>query len=242
MSDSIERISPEYLKTQEEMHTGFHKGMQYGSISYVLWDILIKPIVEKTNAKSVFDYGCGKQYLREYFEDMGIEYTGYDPAIEKYSTLDLSKQYDLVISIDVMEHVEVEYQETILEDMSKLSKGFILITISPCWAKKVLSDGRNAHICQAGPSYWLPKICKYSEPIHLANCLEDIPGFYVLSRKKIKKPIINQMGTTWNGSFKETEFQAKKIGVPIQTPLPADDTCQLEWAKINAPEMFQQNN
>ena len=230
MSDSIERISPEYLKTQEEMHTGFHKGMQYGSISYVLWDILIKPIVEKTNAKSVFDYGCGKQYLREYFEDMGIEYTGYDPAIEKYSTLDLSKQYDLVISIDVMEHVEVEYQETILEDMAKLSKGFHSNNNFSMLGKKVLSDGRNAHICQAGPSYWLPKICKYSEPIHLANCLEDIPGFYVLSRKK-KKPIINQMGTTWNGSFEETNSRAKKNWCSDKDTLPTDDTSQLEWAK-----------
>ena len=49
------------------------------------------------------------------------------------------------------------------------------------------------------------------------------------------------MGTTWNGSFEETNSRAKKIGVPIKTPLPTDDTSQLEWAKINAPEMLEQN-
>ena len=51
------------------------------------------------------------------------------------------------------------------ERLKSFLSSIVLLTISPAEAKKVLSDGRNAHICQAGPSYWLPKICKYFEPI-----------------------------------------------------------------------------
>ena len=213
MSDSTERISPEYLKTQEAMHTGLHKTMQYGSIAHTIFSRVIEPIVHDTKAKSVFDYGCGKQFLKKPLEKMGVEYAGYDPAIKKYSTLDLSKKYDMVICVDVMEHVEEEYHDIVLEDISKLSKKYVLLSICPVEAKKVLTDGRNAHICIAGPSYWLPKICKYFEPIQVANCVEGLAGFYVMCRKKKQTPIINQIGTKWDGSFEKTHAGLKRIGL-----------------------------
>ena len=213
MKLSDERISSEYLKTQEEMHIGLHKNMQYGSIAHTIFPRVIEPMVLDFGSKSVFDYGCGKQYLKEPLEKMGVEYTGYDPAIKKYSTLDLSKKHDMVICVDVMEHVEEEYHDIVLEDISKLAGKFVLFTICPIEAKKVLSDGRNAHICIAGPSYWLPKICKYFEPIQVANCIDGIAGFYVMCRTKKMTPIINQMGTTWDGSFEQTSNGLRKAGL-----------------------------
>lgn len=235
MKPSDQRISPEYLKTQEEMHNGLHKTMQYGSIAHTIFPRVIEPIVRTSKSKSVFDYGCGKQYLKKPFQNMGIEYGGYDPAIEKYSTLDLSKQYDMVVCIDVMEHVEIEYQDIVLEDISKIAKEYILLTITPIEAKKVLSDGRNAHICIAGPSYWLPKICKYFEPIQMANCMEGAAGFYVMCRKKIKEPVFNKIGTKWNGSFEETNAAIKSGGGSVRIPI--TDPKQIEFAKKNYPEL-----
>lgn len=237
MKLSDERISPEYLKTQEEMHTGLHKTMQYGSIAYTLFSAVIEPMVRNSKSKSVFDYGCGKQYLRKLFEDMGIEYGGYDPAIKKYSTLDLSKQYDMVVCIDVMEHVEVKYHDIVLQDIAKLAKEYILLTISPAEAKKVLSDGRNAHICQAGPSYWLPKICKYFEPIQMANCIDGVAGFYVMCRRNKKNAVINQMGTSWDGSFEETTNAIAKRGLPGGVPI--TDPKQVEYARKNYPGLLK---
>lgn len=212
MKPSEERISPEYLKTQEEMHIGLHKTMQYGSIAHTIFPRVVEPMVRSSKSKSVFDYGCGKQYLKEPLEKMGVEYTGYDPAIKKYSTLDLSKKHDMVICVDVMEHVEEEYHDIVLEDISKLAGKFVLFTICPIEAKKVLSDGRNAHICIAGPSYWLEKICKYFEPVQLANCVEGLAGFYIMCRSKKKVPIINQIGTKWDGSFENTAEKILRSG------------------------------
>lgn len=219
MKLSDKRISPEYLKTQEEMHIGLHKNMQYGSIAYTIFPKVIGPMVMRTQAKSVFDYGCGKQYLKEPLEKIGVKYSGYDPAVKKYSTLDISKKHDMVICVDVMEHVEEEYHDIVLNDIATLSKKFALFTICPVQAKKVLSDGRNAHICIAGPSYWLPKICKYFEPVQMANCIEGVSGFYVLCSVKKKTPVINKMGTDWNGSFKKTNAQLKNAGLDRNLPL-----------------------
>lgn len=213
MKPSEERISPEYLKIQEEMHIGLHKTMQYGSIATTIFPRLVKPMVRETGSKSVFDYGCGKQFLKEPLEKMGVEYAGYDPAVKKYSTLDLSRKYDMVICIDVMEHVEEEYHDIVLEDISNLAQEFVLITICPIEAKKVLSDGRNAHICIAGPSYWLPKICKYFEPLQVANIMDGLAGFYVMCRRKKQTPVINKMGTKWDGSFEKTTKRLIKSGV-----------------------------
>ena len=213
MKPSEERISPEYLKTQEEMHIGLHKTMQYGSIATTIFPRLIEPIVRTSESKSVFDYGCGKQFLKEPIEKMGVEYAGYDPAVKKYSTLDLSKKYDMVMCIDVMEHVEEQYHDIVLQDIAKLSKKYVLLTITPIEAKKVLSDGRNAHICIAGPSYWLPKICKYFEPVQVANIIDGVAGFYVMCRRKKKNPVFNKIGTNWNGDFGPTKKKLKKAGV-----------------------------
>lgn len=213
MKPSEERISPEYLKTQEEMHIGLHKTMQYGSIAHTIFPRLIEPMVRTSKSKSVFDYGCGKQFLKKPLEEMGVEYAGYDPAIKKYSTLNLSKQYDMVLCVDVMEHVEEEYHDIVLQDIAKLAKEYVLLTITPTEAKKVLSDGRNAHICIAGPSYWLPKICKYFEPVQVANIVHGLSGFYVMCRRKKMKTIINKMGTNWNGSFEKTQKGLKTIGL-----------------------------
>lgn len=209
MSDSIERISPEYLKTQEEMHIGLHRTMQYGTIAHVIFPLL-KTLINKTKSKSIFDYGCGKQYLKDPIEKMGITYEGYDPAIKKYSNLDISKKYDTVLCIDVMEHVEVEYQHTVMQDIAALSSKFVIFTITPAEAKKVLSDGRNAHICIAGPSYWLNLICQYFEPLQFANIIEDSAGFFVFCRRKKKTTIINKMGTNWDGSFEKSKKISEK--------------------------------
>tara|TARA_Y100000385_G_scaffold290252_1_gene362652 strand:+ start:1238 stop:1927 length:690 start_codon:yes stop_codon:yes gene_type:complete len=212
MKPSDERISPEYLKTQEEMHIGLYKEMQYGSIAHTIFPH-IKLFIEKLKSKSVFDYGCGKQYLKGPIEKMGVSYEGYDPAIKKYSNLDISKKYDLVVCVDVMEHIEQEYQHKIMQDISTLASKHVVFTICPVEAKKVLSDGRNAHVCIAGTSYWLNLICQYFEPIQVANLVAGASGFYIVCNRKKITPKINQIGTKWNGSFKETKERLDEAGM-----------------------------
>lgn len=234
MRPSDQRISPEYLKTQEEMHIGLHKTMQYGSIAHTIFPI-IGPIIKELKSKSVFDYGCGKQYLKDPIEKMGISYEGYDPAIKKYSNLDISKKYDTVICIDVMEHIEQEYQHKIMQDIAALASKNVIFTICPIEAKKVLSDGRNAHVCIAGPSYWLNLICEYFEPIQMANLIAGVSGFYVICNRKKVIPKINKIGTTWNGSFKGTNAAIEKSVGHARVPI--TDPKQIEFVQKKYPNM-----
>ena len=59
------------------------------------------------------------------------------------------------------------------------TKKFGFFTIHSGPAVKVLEDGRNAHLIQKPPSWWLPKMCDRFEIKHL----QEIPGGFVLVTK-----------------------------------------------------------
>ena len=95
---------------------------------------IIKKIIQKNNIKNMLDYGCGKGffydnsfYLKEEKIDplrklWDIEIDLYDPCYEKYSYLSENKKYDMVICIDVLEHVPREDLDWILDKIFSLSK------------------------------------------------------------------------------------------------------------------------
>ena len=63
----------------------------------------------------------------------------------------------MVACIDVLEHVEPQCLESVLDDLKRLTKRVGLFTVHTEPAKKTLPDGRNAHLIQQPPSWWLPK-------------------------------------------------------------------------------------
>ena len=81
--------------------------------------------------------------------------------------------------IDVLEHVEEDFLDNILDDLKKITKKFGFFTIHSGPAVKVLEDGRNAHLIQKPPSWWLPKMCDRFEIKHV----QEIPGGFVLVTK-----------------------------------------------------------
>ena len=58
--------------------------------------------------------------------------------------------------------------------------GLFVIATGP--AKKILDDGRNAHLIQEGPDWWLPKLMQRFE---LLQCQTDKHSFAVLIRPKV---------------------------------------------------------
>ena len=91
-------ITPEYRALNAELHarvpaygTGGHK-----------WASTIREIVQRTGAKSVLDYGCGKGTLRKVRRPIRVH--EYDPAIPAKANLPASA--GVVVCTDVMEHVE----------------------------------------------------------------------------------------------------------------------------------------
>lgn len=64
----------------------------------------------------------------------------------------------MVVCIDVLEHIEPDCLEAVLDDLKRVTASFGIFTVATGPAKKVLADGRNAHLIQQDPEWWMMKI------------------------------------------------------------------------------------
>jgi len=154
-------LSEEYRSLNRELH---QRNSEYGvsggiraSAIYELAEILYKKSDDLTWYKDVdiLDYGCGKGMLGKNLPFLIRE---YDPAIpNKDSTPDPA---DIVTCTDVMEHIEPECLDDVLDDLKRVTKKYIFLTIATCPAEKTLADGRNAHLIQEGIEWWQPKVAE----------------------------------------------------------------------------------
>ena len=170
-------ISENYLTLQKELH----KNPNYG-VASIKFAPNVKKIFEDAKLSSISDYGAGKMNLKKTLNSLGLknfEYFPYDPAFPDYGP---PKEADLVCCIDVLEHVEENFLDNVLDDLKKITKKFGFFTIHTGPAAKILKDGRNAHLIQKPPSWWLPKMCDRFEIKHL----QEIPvGFVLVTKSKM---------------------------------------------------------
>jgi hypothetical protein len=146
----MQLISEQYREEQTALHAKGNYGtasLQYGQI--------VSAIVEGTGAKTLLDYGCGSMQNLKKVLDCDVMYLGYDPAIPEFS---VKEPCDLVVCIDVLEHIEPELLDNVLDDLLMLTGKWGFFTVHTGPAKKVLRDGRNAHLIQKPAEWWLPKI------------------------------------------------------------------------------------
>ena len=65
---------------------------------------------------------------------------------------------DLVACIDVLEHIEPDCLDAVLDDLARVTARVGVFTIATGPAAKTLPDGRNAHLIQEAPEWWMPKL------------------------------------------------------------------------------------
>ena len=138
----------------------------------------IQALVEATGTKSLLDYGAGKGRLAMELVKLlkrPIRITPYDPAIPGW---DAEPEPDeMVACIDVLEHIEPERLDVVLDHLARLVKRVGYFTVHTGPAERILPDGRNAHLIQEKPTWWLPKIMARFE---LQNFNRMTNGFAVL--------------------------------------------------------------
>lgn len=120
----------------------------------------IKSLVDKYEAKTLLDYGCGKAicWLQENAaKKVGIKPTLYDPGCRGLDKKPQGK-FDGVICTDVLEHCE-EPEKVIAELIGYATK-FLFIDVSCQHSpkKKKLPDGRPLHISVHPPAWWRERI------------------------------------------------------------------------------------
>jgi len=169
MADSTNRglITRAYLEVQREAH----KNDDYG-ISGHKWAEYIK----RFGIDDILDYGCGKRTLEK---ALGFPIHNYDPAIEAFSAMPEPAQ--MVVCGDVLEHVEPECLDSVLAHLVELTIEYGFFVIGTHKAKRILSDGRNAHILLRSPEWWRNELSQYFDII---EAIEGNGEFVVFVRSK----------------------------------------------------------
>lgn len=146
-------ISEQYRAEQEALHA---RG-NYGTASIGFAE-MVTELIDSSGAKSLLDYGCGRMtnLAKHIKPGHDIEYIAYDPGVPEFSSQ--AEPAELVCCIDVLEHIEPECLDSVLEDLRRCVIGHGFFTIHTGPAVKTLSDGRNAHLIQEPPAWWLPKL------------------------------------------------------------------------------------
>ena len=139
---------------------------------------------------SVLDYGTGKgafpKSLKSTYPDLQVG--AYDPAVEKFEKKP-NREFELVTSFDVLEHVERDSIHAVIQEIKDLSSKLVFLQIDLQPAVKRLSSGRNAHIMLAPSDWWVSQVASIfpvqgSYPIFHAT--GEIQKIAIVATKNIK--------------------------------------------------------
>jgi len=149
---SLDTISAGYKEQNRLLH---ENNAEYG-VSVLKHLKTINNIYIKCECNSLLDYGCGKGLLAK---NVPFPIWEYDPAITGKDNP--PRPADLVVCVDVLEHIEPEYLDSVLKDIKRciLKVGYLVIFAKP--ATKTLPDGRNTHLIVEGKEWWKKRLSQY---------------------------------------------------------------------------------
>lgn len=147
-------ISKNYQETLKEMHS---QKKRWGTRNEI--PEKVRFCIEHFKINSILDFGCAEgtviKSIKEEYPN--LETYGYDPAFNTF----LPEKVDMIMSTDVLEHIEPEELDNTIEDLR--SRSTIQYHLIACHkAKKELPDGRNAHLIQKTPDWWQRKFDQWS--------------------------------------------------------------------------------
>lgn len=152
------------LEQHNEFYKELHKKPKFNGYSLFKYIPEISQLINNSNIKSLLDFGCGKAQcwfdfrLDKLFklDRLGL----YDPGVEKFSNFPAIK-YDMVICIDVLEHIPEHLLDEVLEQIFSKAEKVVFLSISTRPANKKLPSGDNAHATIKPKQWWLDKLKKY---------------------------------------------------------------------------------
>lgn len=129
-----------------------HENPDFGTTGHLYHDYVVS-LIQQYQSRDILDYGCGKRTLEK---SLGFNISNYDPSIPNLRKS--PKPHDILVSTDVLEHVEPKCLSHVLDDMKRVCKKAAFLSVATGAAINILEDGRNAHLIQQPLEWWLPKI------------------------------------------------------------------------------------
>jgi hypothetical protein len=147
--------NPELIAQYRHMHAT----SVYGDTSVKNLRFL-RPEIKLLRPRSILDYGCGQSRLLDRLElGYPTELIRYDPAIPPYSRKPV-RPADLLINVDVLEHIEERDLDDVISEMVSLCRhAIIIIDTKP--ASTILPDGRNAHVTIRPHAWWRERLSRH---------------------------------------------------------------------------------
>jgi hypothetical protein len=177
MAQAAPLITEEYRTMQQELH----RNPNYG-VASVQYAPLVAEVMKAAGTSELLDYGAGKGRLGMTLEGIfkqKLTIHHYDPAIPQWATP--PQPCDFVACIDVLEHIEPHLIDNVLDDLQRVTTGVGVFTVHTGPAAKVLLDGRNAHLIQQPPSWWLRK---FLDRFELASFNRVQMGFWIVVERR----------------------------------------------------------
>ena len=109
----------------------------------------------------ILDYGGndGAQYLNHRFHERAgfpLPYV-YDPVFNHFSKMP-RKPFEMVMAIDVLEHIPEPVVDTVLGRICFLATHVIFLTIASDPSDTILANGQNAHCTLKPLDWWVERI------------------------------------------------------------------------------------
>lgn len=145
--------------------------------------LVIAGMVAGTKSKTILDYGCGHglQYKRDKMHKiMRVDINDvflYDIGNPECNVLP-QHNVDGVVCTDVLEHIPQEHLDEALTNIFTLAEKFIYLSVHCGLAKKILSNGENAHCTIKHPREWEKIFKEYNKkelPIYVKFSIPTNP-------------------------------------------------------------------
>lgn len=147
-----------YIYKDIELYKQLHKTRSYGDTGHNYCSDIIS-FIKETNAASYIDFGCGTGSLRKSLLGYGFRIDEFDPAIPGKDKIP-KKNYDLVITTDVLEHLYENEIDNFFEEIMMLNPKFMYHAVSTRDAIIKLPDGTSCHKCIQNSNWWKEKLEK----------------------------------------------------------------------------------
>ncbi len=153
-------ISDDYKKQIRQTREGW---ADWGSSAAKNQSPFLRYVNRDKNIHDILDFGAGTGSFGKFVRDAqaggilrkDVTVHEYDPSVEFISKLP-ERRFDLIVSNDVMEHVEPEYvDETIKWQLAHSWRQYHHIDCNE--TRDRLPDGRDVHLTVRPPHWWLEK-------------------------------------------------------------------------------------